>query len=1342
MNRARLLERIVMLVLGALCPATLVSCQDQAYCFNCGGPRAGEGGSADTGEGTGGRPALSSSAGASSDGEYGSSDTDCDANTRNDPFNCGKCGRVCRSPHGMIASCNNGICSFECASGRWDNDKDVDGCEYSCTQTNGGVEKCDGLDNDCDGRVDEDISKKTLENCGACGTPCSIPGARFTCEKGSCELVECLGGFHDIDRKRANGCEYRCAPTNGGVEVCDGLDNDCNGKIDDDIDTSSDPLNCGECGVRCAGGFPNAESVCRKGQCVMGVCSAGYTDKDANPKNGCEYNCDSSCVFPFAEPECDDDGTCTMGECLAGYWNTDGDPDNGCEYPCAPTHGGVEACDGLDNDCNGEIDDDVDTSSDPAHCGACGTSCIGRFPNAEPSCVDGECALGDCVAGYSNQDGDVDNGCEYSCSATCSFPFATALCDDDGSCHMGDCLPGYWDIDEDPDNGCEYPCAPTHDGVEACDGIDNDCNHLIDDGVDTSSDPLNCGGCGQSCVGRYDNAEPTCFDGECVRGPCLDGYLDLDGDPDNGCEFSCDATCAVPFAVSSCAQDGSCLMGECLVGYRNNDGDPDNGCEYPCSETNGGVEECDGLDNDCDGDVDEDFDLDTSVEHCGGCYVGCAAYFPGAVTVCNEGVCEPTGCLPDYANADGNLLNGCEYLCSPTNGGVETCDGLDNDCNGVKDDEPLGGFDPPLPEQCPPPVNPSAPCESRTLCVNGEAACVQVTGPSREVCDGIDNDCDGDVDEDTPEDPLPQVGKPCGETQVGPCEFGMTVCSGSSGISCEGEIDPADTETCNGIDDDCNGVVDDDPEGQGQPCWLGDGHGACVNGGVQQCMGLSGLVCSGATAPEDEICDGPAGTTAPQYDNDCDTQVNEGCLYPAASAVRLDTNGSTQTHDSTFHLAATSYGDRFLVVYSDLRTGSGDIYGRASTDAGQTWGTNDIRMSSDGAVEVEPSPMLTANRGYVAYSRFNSSHVRRIYLRRADSPYTNWGNTVEIDGSPASSVDCYSPRGTIAYAGGSASGDRLAVVWSEIAGTATDPTRNIRLSYSKNGGANWSAPILVNQEAGQDKGELPVIDSDGASMVYVAWRDKRTPGVAQAYFARIDLSQGTPTLGSANALQPAVSGASAERIAMSAAGQNVYVAWTDLRDEARAIRVAYSHDRGQTWSTVAGVTDGLVVNTDSTFADASDPALDARDDRVVVAWADTRSGKGDIRLNRSDDAGATWLSDCPRVDTGDTLGSASSLLPAVALGSGDYVFVTWQDLRFPRSAVVANVSMNAGDVFHADAGGAYRMDSDLLSPGADSQSPLVLAGSTVSRAAVTWIDFQASDGTNASKGDVYARTIE
>lgn len=181
----------------------------------------------------------------------------------------------------------------------------------------------------------------------------------------------------------------------------------------------------------------------------------------------------------------------------------------------------------------------------------------------------------------------------------------------------------------------------------------------------------------------------------------------------------------------------------------------------PCQDETFPVDEvCDGFDNDCDGDIDED----------------------QGTTNCGMGVCN---------HDEPNCIDGVPNNCDPDVGAMfEVCNKIDDDCDGDID-EGLGedvvtcGL---------------GACEHTvTDCEGGDLPeCDPFEGSSLEVCDGIDNDCDGDVDEG-----IPDIS--CGMFD---CEVTIPGCIGGMVPMCEPL--PGEDEICDGLDNDCDGLTDED----------------------------------------------------------------------------------------------------------------------------------------------------------------------------------------------------------------------------------------------------------------------------------------------------------------------------------------------------------------------------------------------------------------------------------------------------------------------------------------------------------------------------------------------------
>ena len=686
---------------------------------------------------------------------------------------------------------------------------------------------------------------------------------------------ECRSGFCVLVRGQERVCTKKCGNddecpedwicrqvTNAGADVtfiCVPEDAPCAG-----ADLTTDPEHCGECDHACE--YPGADGVCAESACGMGACDRGFHDLD-------------------------------------------GDDSNGCEYPCTVTRGGDEACDEIDNDCDGATDEGIDTERSVGHCGGCGQACAP--PNATGACVGGACTIDGCADGFADADGEVGNGCELG-------------------------------------------CAPTNGGVEACDGIDNDCDDAVDEGVDVQADPGNCGACGVRCDRA--NAVTGCVDAECTFEGCAEGFFDINGDQGDGCEVGCQrsnggleacdnvdndcdgsvdedidltadpvncAACGVRCdranAMTAC-QDGRCALVGCADGFFDRNVDPRDGCEVACQRSNGGVEACDEIDNDCDGVSDEGIDLEENPVHCGACGVRCDR--PNAVTGCAGGECTFDGCVEGFFDRNGRGDDGCEVGCQRSNGGVEACDSVDNDCDGSVDE----GID--LlenPDHCGRCLNSCSRPGGITACRAGrcafdgcadgfhdldgrpengcEYACVGADPPV-EACNDGDDDCDGAVDEDfqLARDPgnCGRCQRVCrynhadglcsdGDCGMGDCEAGWVDLDGRDVTGCEYRcsVSAGGVELCDETDNDCDGETDEgidlltDPRNCGacgNRCALDHADAICAqaNCRVGECEPgwrdtdrdpETGCECQLSNGGN-EACDGG--------DNDCDGLVDEG----------------------------------------------------------------------------------------------------------------------------------------------------------------------------------------------------------------------------------------------------------------------------------------------------------------------------------------------------------------------------------------------------------------------------------------------------------------------------------
>ena len=270
-------------------------------------------------------------------------------------------------------------------------------------------------------------------------------------------------------------------------------------------------------------------------------------------------------------------------------------------------------------------------------------------------------------------------------------------------------------------------------------------------------------------------------------------------------------------------------------------------------------EECNGIDDDQDGSTDE----------------GLAA--PPATLMSGVCVGNLQVCAGEAGWEEPDLGDNVDYE------GEETrCDGLDNDCDGTTDEE--------LDMVC---GTITGECELGVArCIDGVYQdCAGAIAPAPEVCDGLDNDCNDEIDNGINCNCSNGQVQGCG-TDVGACRSGQQTCLNGQWGPCQGNTAPS-AEVCNDIDDDCNGEVDDNLPATPTACGVGEcsaeGISTCQRGQfVDSCTPLRGgaEICDG----RDNDCDGNIDNGNPGAGQGCNTEVPGICGPGTTSCV----NGVTR----------------------------------------------------------------------------------------------------------------------------------------------------------------------------------------------------------------------------------------------------------------------------------------------------------------------------------------------------------------------------------------------------------------------------------------------------------------
>jgi hypothetical protein len=640
----------------------------------------------------------------------------------------------------------------------------------------------------------------------AFSTPCAVSSEWGTCPS---TRVCTAGGLTPCDARTP------------AEEICyNDLDDDCDGLVDsDDEEQCEVPCICGDGACepdRCGESWEAGAKTCAT-DCA--VCGNGKCDPGEGTVK-CPADCCGSCG----------DGVCKGGEC--------GEGPVACPQDCTDYSCGDGLCDPAENaiDCHDDCEP-YECDNHTCEPGEDATSCP---PDCSAVCGDCECAGGE---DYGTCPADCGFCGDGYCLADCS-----ALAEDAATCPVDCCMPSCAASDGSTkqcgSDGCGGLCGQCVSGYECsalgtcvcavmgddadCNGVDDDCNGAVDDHF-----PVQATTCGKGvCEGT---GERGCADGQIIDS-CLAGEPSGDDANCDGLDDDCDGAMDEHFVsaptacgIGACAQVGQTL---CIGGEESDS----------CLAAAPADEECNGVDDDCDGltDGDDQTLATTACEKqqgvCAGAQKPAVLCVDGAWRPCDEAIYlahDPTY-EPDEA----------------------TCDDLDNDCDGISEPAEATLVAPDCENQ----VGVCSGCKKLSSMCSGGAW--QACGPTHyqtcsadyqtpeTSCDGEDNDCDGvaEASEET-------LAVPDCESQAGVCsgcKKSPAMCVGGLWQTCSeadryrqcNAIYAASEVRCDNKDEDCNGLTDegcdDDSDGYCDVGLTYVGSTRCPNG-AGDCCDISGL---------------------------------------------------------------------------------------------------------------------------------------------------------------------------------------------------------------------------------------------------------------------------------------------------------------------------------------------------------------------------------------------------------------------------------------------------------------------------------------------------------------------
>jgi len=654
----------------------------------------------------------------------------------------------------------------------------------------------------CNPGMAEQCSTTYDDNCNGDNNEMNAPGCTTYYRDGDSDgyghqtLSQCWcypnGDYNSTDPSDCNDGDNAINPA--ATEICDLIDNNCAGGIDEGFDLQTDVQNCGSCNHVCVN--PHGTTACVSGVCDP-TCSAGWGDCDGDPDNGCERDLNT---VTFC-------GSCSIhADCPSGFFCNVGT----CEKKWA----------------NGHIcSDDVQCSSSLCRDGVCCDSdCAGLCRSCAILGSQGTCS-------YYAASTDPENDCNSELQSTCG---QTGMCDATGGCQLY--ASGTQCVAESC-TGTTHEFADTCTGSGACnDNGSEDCSPYVCAASTCRTDCTINAHCvaghfcsGGVCTPQAGLGDPCTLDTECSTSQCEDGVC---------CNRDCGGACR------ACNLAGN--VGTCIDHASGTD--PEVGCGLcrVCDGSGTCTDAVNGTDpkNNCSAQTPNTCGRDGECDGAGACREWAAG------TVCIPQTCgSHVVTLPWTCNGSGACLGNGIFDCSPYE-----CVGTVCGTGCVGDGDCIAGYYCNGSSVCVPKLSLGEVCTGGNECSSGncvDGVCCNTTcGGSCQACDKPGNlgTCTNHAVNTDPDSECSGTCRSCNGS--GACY------NTSSGLDPEGECTQTAQSTC-GTTDFCDGAGDCSYWPSGTQCVaqscvgsveypadLCNGSGTCVNSGSIDCHPY---VCSGSS---------------------------------------------------------------------------------------------------------------------------------------------------------------------------------------------------------------------------------------------------------------------------------------------------------------------------------------------------------------------------------------------------------------------------------------------------------------------------------------------------------------